>query len=416
MMGHLLDFFVGDSQNLRDRVGRSLENYDPDHPRTGFVQGMHAFGLEESGQYDRAEGVGLEAVHRNPDDVWGIHAVVHAYEMRGMVDAGIRFLRSRERTGATATSSPSHNWWHLALYLLEAGRHDEALAIYDAEVHNDGSPGVSLQLLDASALLWRFTLDEIDTGDRYAKLAAAWEQQIPEQSWYVFNDFHAVVALCGAGRVDDARAVVKRLERYVAEAPMQPGTNREMAAEVGVAVSRAVVAYTDGRHDDVVAGLLPVRRKTQAFGGSHAQRDLIQRILTESAIRAGRLDLARALVDERLSQRDTQRLRLASSGVGGARLACHGPRGVGGATAAGRRGLPPAGARPARLRAEPARGGRGLPGRRRRHRRPHGRRRPPRRSLLRRVGRDVRRRPPSRSDQVADAARARRLHGRPGPS
>ena len=35
------------------------------------------------------------------------------------------------------------------------------------------------------------------------------------------------------------------------------------------------------------------------------ERDLLQRTLTDSAIRAGRLDLARALVAERLSQRDT---------------------------------------------------------------------------------------------------------------
>ncbi len=305
LMGHLLDFFVGDSQNLRDRVGRSLPSFDPGHPRTGFVRGMHAFGLEESGHYERAEAVGVEAVERNPNDVWGIHAVVHSYEMRGLVDDGIRFLRSREADWGSGNLFTAHNWWHLALYLLEAGRYDEALAIYDAEVHNDASAGVSLEMLDASALLWRLTLDEVDTGDRYAKLAAAWERQVSEEPWYVFNDFHAVVALCGAGRVADARAMIERLERYVADTPVQPGTNRAVAAEVGVPVSRAVVAYTEGRHDDVVAGLLPIRRVFQRFGGSHAQRDLLQRTLTESAIRSGQLDLAHALVDERLSQRDT---------------------------------------------------------------------------------------------------------------
>jgi tetratricopeptide (TPR) repeat protein len=305
LMGHLLDFFVGDSQNLRDRVGRALPSLDPDHPRTGFVRGMHAFGLEEAGHYGRAEAVGLEAVERNPDDVWGIHAVVHAYEMQGKVAEGIGFLRSREADWGSGNLFTVHNWWHLALYLLEAGRYDDALAIYDAEVHNDASAGVSLQMLDASALLWRLTLEDVDTGDRYAKLAAAWDKQVADESWYVFNDFHAVIALCGAGRVDDARAVVERLQRYVAAKPIQPGTNRAMTAEIGLAVSRAVVAFVDGRHDDVVAGLLPIRRIFHHFGGSHAQRDLLQRTLTESAIRSGRLDLARSLVDERLSQRDT---------------------------------------------------------------------------------------------------------------
>lgn len=305
LMGHLLDFFTGDAQNLRDRVGRSLLSFDPDHPWTGFVLGMHAFGLEESGQYGRAEAAGLEAVERNPDDVWGIHAVVHAYEMQGRIDVGVRFLRAREADWGRGNLFTVHNWWHLALYLLEMGRHDEALGIYDAEVHNDASAGASLDLLDASALLWRLTLDDVDTGDRYAELAAAWEKQVAEESWYVFNDFHAVVALCGAGRVGDARAIVERLERFAGAQPVRPGTNRAMSAEVGVPASRAIVAFVDGRHDDVVRELLPIRRIFHHFGGSHAQRDLLQRTLTESAIRSGRLELARAFVDERLSQRDT---------------------------------------------------------------------------------------------------------------
>jgi hypothetical protein len=94
-----------------------------------------------------------------------------------------------------------------------------------------------------------------------------------------------------------------------------------MTVEVGLPAARAVVAHVEGRHDDVVAELVPVRRTAHRFGGSHAQRDLIQRTLTDAAIRSGRLDLARALLDERLSERDTsvygwlQRARvLAASG------------------------------------------------------------------------------------------------------
>src|SRR5262245_28490156 len=132
MIGHALDFFTGDAQNLRDRVGRSLPRFDPEHPHTGFVRGMHAFGLEESGHYERAQRVGLAAVERNPDDVWGTHAVIHAFEMQGKVDEGIRFLRSHEADWGSGNLFTVHNWWHLALYLLEAGRYDEALAIYDA--------------------------------------------------------------------------------------------------------------------------------------------------------------------------------------------------------------------------------------------------------------------------------------------
>ncbi len=37
-----------------------------------------------------------------------------------------------------------------------------------------------------------------------------------------------------------------------------------------------------------------------SFGGSHAQRDLIDWTLTETALRAGRKDLAEAFANERL--------------------------------------------------------------------------------------------------------------------
>ena len=133
MFGHQLDFFLGDAQNLRDRPIRVLRELDPAHPHAPFVQGMAAFGLEESGHYDRALDAGLAAVGANPDDVWAIHAVVHTYEMQGRIDEGIGFLRSDATSWEAGNLFTVHNWWHLALYELEAGRPERSLAIYDAE-------------------------------------------------------------------------------------------------------------------------------------------------------------------------------------------------------------------------------------------------------------------------------------------
>ena len=96
LVGHQLDFFLGDAANLRDRVGRSLPHIDQAHPHHAFAQGMYAFGLEESGDYPLAEHHGLAALDRNHDDVWATHAVTHVYEMQGRIDEGIRFLRTRQ--------------------------------------------------------------------------------------------------------------------------------------------------------------------------------------------------------------------------------------------------------------------------------------------------------------------------------
>jgi hypothetical protein len=301
MLGHQLDFFLGDAQNLRDRPIRTLRELDTSHPHVEFVQGMAAFGLEEAGHYEHALDAGLASVSTNPDDVWAIHAVVHTYEMQGRVDEGIRFLDSDGTQWATGNLFTVHNWWHLALYLLEAEQVQRSLDVYDSELHHAGSAGVPIEMLDASALLWRLFLDGVDTGDRFAPLAQAWAPKVAGESWYSFNDLHAVIAFAGADRRADIRNLITDRERWLDGVG---GSNARMTAEIGLPACRAVLAFVEDRHNDVIDELMPIRRTLNHFGGSHAQRDALQRTLLESAIRAGRYPLARALTSERLGVRD----------------------------------------------------------------------------------------------------------------
>jgi tetratricopeptide (TPR) repeat protein len=306
MFGHLLDFFLGDAANLRDRPGRSLAAIDPAHPHAALVRGMQAFGLEESGHYEAAEDAGLAAVAVNPDDVWAIHAVTHTYEMRGRVATGVEFLTSREQDWGSGNLFTVHNWWHLALFHLELGDPSAALAVYDREVHHEASDGVALELVDAAAMLWRLHLDGIDTGTRFATLADAWSTADDARRWYAFNDVHATLAYVGAGRLDDAERLVERMARYAnGEDGTVAGSNVAMTAEIGLPASLALVAYGQGNWSEVVARLAPIRRHIHQFGGSHAQRDVLQRTLLEAAVRNGNLDLARGLVAERLAVRPT---------------------------------------------------------------------------------------------------------------
>jgi tetratricopeptide (TPR) repeat protein len=312
MVGHQLDFFLGDARNLRDRPARVLEAFDPADPRRAAVRGMHAFGLEESGEYERAEEVGMSAIEAVPDDVWAIHAVVHSLEMRGLVERGIPFLRQRVDDWGDGNLFTVHNWWHLTLFELEAGHHAEVLDIYDRNIHNAASAGVPLEMVDASALLWRLMLEGVDSGDRFAALAGGWESRVADEPWYAFNDLHAAMAFAGAGRLDDARAVVAKLEAEITHGP----SNSKMTADVGLPAARAVVAFAEERHDDVVDELAPIRRQFYVFGGSHAQRDVLQRTLLESALRSHRLEFAGELISERLAVREasvygwTRRARL----------------------------------------------------------------------------------------------------------
>jgi tetratricopeptide (TPR) repeat protein len=312
MLGHQLDFFLGDARNLRDRIGRSISAFDPQHPHHGFVRGMQAFGLEESGHYGLAEQAALDAVGRNPDDVWGVHAGAHVYEMQGRVDDGIAFMTERVGDWGAGNLFTVHNWWHLALYHLEQGRHDQVLAIYDREIHHPASDGVPIEMLDATAMLWRLRLDGVGVADRFDVIADAWAKAIDSSpSWYVFNDVHAVMAFLGAGRRDDAVAVIERLTADADRSTTTPtASNARMTAEVGLPVSLALLAFDDDRHADTVNELWPTRRVFHRFGGSHAQRDVLERTLLEAAVRSNRTSLAQRLIAERLAVRPTGRFAL----------------------------------------------------------------------------------------------------------
>ena len=302
-VGHQIDFFTGDAVSLRDRIGRALWAWAPDDPNSGFVQGMYAFGLEECNLYGLSEDVAQGAVATNPDDVWGIHAMVHTYEMQGRIAPGVAFMRDHQENWATGNFLKVHNSWHYALYLLQGGDVPGALEVYDRVLHHGGSEDVALELVDASSLLWRLHLEGEAVGERWQSLADAWVRQLTP-GYYPFNDVHAAMAFIGAGDLQRGRQLVADLEALVERSDRET-TSWVMTSRVGLPVCRSLVAFGNGDYAQVLDELWPVRTRLHEFGGSHAQRDAVERTLLEAAIRAKRSDIARALVHERLGVRES---------------------------------------------------------------------------------------------------------------
>jgi hypothetical protein len=151
-------------------------------------------------------------------------------------------------------------------------------------------------LLDASALLWRLHLRGEDVGTRWQELADHYENK-GEAGFYAFNDMHAMIAYTGAGRGAEAEKLIGAVER----AAQGDGTNANMERQVGLPVVRALSAFGRGDYAACAELLLPIRYRAHAFGGSHAQRDILHRTLIEAALRGGDKPLAGALTKERLA-------------------------------------------------------------------------------------------------------------------
>lgn len=293
---HQGDFLLGQQSELRDRVARRFADIEKGSALEGYYLGMYGFGLEEMGDYDQAIAVGRRAVGRDPRDAWAIHAVAHVFEMRNLVDEGEEWLVSHASDWVDSNLAV-HIWWHQALYYCDQRRWDRVLELYDGHIRRPAST-VVMELLDASALLWRLKLYDVDVGNRWQSLADAWEPRI-EEAWYAFNDMHAMMAFAGARRFDLAQRLISVLQATAAAQTENGAATRG----IGLPASEALLAYAQGDYALAVALLGPVRAIAARAGGSHAQRDVLAQTLLAAAEKGGQSHVARGLLNERLALR-----------------------------------------------------------------------------------------------------------------
>jgi tetratricopeptide (TPR) repeat protein len=295
---HVNCFFLGLQHELRDGPLQALREFAPGDDGRSYILGMAAFGLEECGDYARAEDYGREAVEADPRDGWAVHAVAHVNEMRGDLDRGIPWLADNAHAWAPESGFAYHNWWHLALLHLDRGDVAEVLRLYDQQVRPDPEAQVLLEWIDASALLWRLRLEGVDVGNRFAGLAEAWERAA-EDSIYAFNDCHAVMAFLGADRPASVERTLQAMRRTASE----PSDNGYLTRTIGLPLAEALVAFDTGRYRECVEMIAAIRGIAQRFGGSHAQRDILSLTALHAALRGGMAELAQSFAAERLAHK-----------------------------------------------------------------------------------------------------------------
>ncbi len=297
-LSHAIRFVMGDAGGMRRSLEALMPSYGPGHPARGYILGCYAFALEETGDYARAETFGRRGLELCPDDAWGLHAVAHVYDMTANAQGGLTWLEGREAAWAHCNNFRYHVWWHKALMHLDLGDYDTALALYDAEIRADKTDDYR-DISNGTSLLSRLELDGIDVGDRWEELADL-SMARTEDGCLIFADLHYLLALIGGGREDAMSRMIARIHRDADDGQTEVDAR---FAHPGVSAAHGLEAFGEGDYTSAFSHLAAARATMQDAGGSHAQRDVFERLTIDAGLRAGLLDQAGAVLQERTAKR-----------------------------------------------------------------------------------------------------------------
>ncbi|MDR6451023.1 hypothetical protein FB547_1011137 [Variovorax beijingensis] len=247
-----------------------------------YVHGMAAFGYEQCHLMREAEASARRAIGMCRKEPWAHHALAHVMLTEGRLREGLAFMQGVSDTWSGLNSfMVTHNWWHVALFLIELGRDEEALALYDREVWGVVKD-YSQDQIGAVSLLARFELAGIDVGTRWDDVANHLLQRTADHV-LPFLDLQYLYGLARAGR-PEADALLRNIE---AHAPRAPLSTRAAWQSVCVPAARGLAAHARGDFASAVEGLGSALPRLVEIGGSHAQRDLFEQVYLDALMRIG---------------------------------------------------------------------------------------------------------------------------------
>ena len=292
---HALD--RGDAKGIL-RIG---ERILPANRDNHYVWAMLAFGLEECHRLDEAEAHARKAIDMERRDPWAHHVIAHCLEARGRMLEGVTFLQSMADTWERCNSFMyTHNWWHLALFLIDLDRAEEALGLYDTRVWGVQKDFAEDQI-NAVSLLARLELRGVDVGQRWLDVAHYLEPRLHEH-FTAFLDLHYLYGLARAGKQS---AVTEMLASLEDRAEQAKPAERAAWEDGAVPAAHGLAAYAKG---DVAEAARLLGRATPhlaAIGGSIAQRALFGAIHLDALVKAGWNDAALAILQADDRERPT---------------------------------------------------------------------------------------------------------------
>ncbi len=276
-----------------------LEGLAPAYGEDWWFLGSLAFAHHETESYERSRQLAERSLALYPRNGNAAHSRAHVFFETADHAGGAHFLGPWLDAYERGAPFMCHLSWHLALFELAAGREQRVMEVYERAI----SPAVAQQrttLEDATSLLWRYQiygcapreLPWAEVRDHAARMTA--------QPGMAFLDAHAALAYAA---LDDEGA----MDRHVDGLRALAAQGSPLVEEVVLPLVLGVQAFGQRNYEETIRLLEPLGEQLVRIGGSHAQREVFEDTLLQAYLRSGRCEQAAALLQERLSQRASDR-------------------------------------------------------------------------------------------------------------
>jgi hypothetical protein len=250
--------------------------------------GLLAFVRQEQGRFGEADDLAVGALAAEPAAGHAAHALAHVFYETGRHSDGLRWIDGWIADNRRTTFQPSHYSWHAALHELALGDETAVRRRYVSELGPNSVRGVRA-LIDSASLLWR------------ARIADSWHGKLPIDDLLSVVDEHMLVApptpFVGmhAAIALAARQDATGLRLLGRHATLHPrADHRDLVAPFAAAMS----ALVDGRPDRSAALLQRLLPDLARFGGSKAQREVVEQTLLYALVEARQPRIAGRLVQQ----------------------------------------------------------------------------------------------------------------------
>ena len=273
---------VGRENDLLEYTAKLLPHYGEDW----WMMSMHAISLCETGQTLKSMQLMEKALKSNPRNANAAHFFAHILYEENEVSAGRDYLAAWMPNYDRRSLLHGHLSWHQALWALHDGDENSMWDFVDSSVSIENGSSLPINALsDTASIYYRAELAGYNvSAERWLELSEFAAEKFPTMG-QSFADIHAALAHAKAGN-----------EQYLSK--LIDG-NSGFAGDIVPAVAKAWKAISKNKWDIAKEELEIASFEFERFGGSRAQRDLLEFTYVNVLLHTGTKESARKTLLER---------------------------------------------------------------------------------------------------------------------